>query len=118
MLSTRTSGRTHSGHQLRAGTCPGSECAKLVVVVAGAAAAAEPIATALASEGRRRCTEALIGDPDMGITGVEDGQGGAGPDVMGSGVFWMLEREATCSAPPRSTAGLEVAGYNVKGWVE
>jgi len=92
----------------------------LAVIAAGATAAAGPIATALASKGRRRGTgtEALIGDPDMGTTGVEDGQAGAGLDDMGNGMFWMPERDAACSTPARPTAELEVAGSDAEGWRE
>ena len=122
VLSTRTGGRTHSGHQpWEAGTCLSSvACAKLAVIVAGATAAAEPIATAPAStgKGRRWGTGAPIGDSDMGTTGVEDGQAGASLDVMGNGMFWMLERGAACPAPLRSTVELEVAGSNAEGWGE
>lgn len=116
MLSTRTSGRTHSGHQpWEAGACLGSACA---VIVGAATVAAEPIATALASQGRRRGTEEPTDGPDMGTTGVEDGQAGAGLDTIGDGMFWMLERDNACSAPPCSTAELEVAGSDVEGWGE
>ena len=90
----------------------------MAVIAAGATAAAEPIATALASKERRRGTEALIGGPDMGTTGVEDGQAGAGLDDMGNGMFWMPERDAACSTPARPTAELEVAGSDAKGWRE
>jgi hypothetical protein len=54
----------------------------------------------------------------MGTAGVEDGQAGAGLDDVGNGMFWMLERDAACSAPPRSTAELEVAGSDAEGWRE
>jgi len=61
-------------------------------------------------------TEAPIGDPDMGPTGVRDGWTGASPAVIGNGMLWMLERGAARSPPPHSMVELEVERNDDKGW--
>ena len=72
------------------------------MVVGAAAAGTEPIGT--------MGMEVLIGDPNVGITGVRDGWTDAGPDVTGNGTFWfwMLEGGAAHSPPLNSMAELEV----------
>jgi hypothetical protein len=62
--------------------------------------------------------EVLIGDPDMGFTGVRDGWIDAWPDIMRNGTFWSwtLESGAAHSPPLHSMPELEVERSDDESW--
>ena len=42
---------------------------------------------------------------------------GTGPDVIGTGVFWMSEKDKYSSSPFSNAAELEPEGRDAEGWV-